>query len=477
MKKVLIITYYWPPSGGAGVQRWLKFSRYLPQYGIEPFVITVDKDYASYPQPDPSLEKDVPGQLKVFKTRSFEVLRVVARLFGKDKMPYGGFANIDDAGSPLQTILRFIRGNFFIPDARKGWNRYALKKSAELISLHGIETVITTGPPHSTHLVGRKLKQKTGVRWIADFRDPWTDIYYYKRLLHTPLANSIDRRLERKVLEEADRVIAVNSSTARLLGSKTGRLDAGSIEVITNGYDEEDFKEPAAPATSVTRPDPVASGTTGSAVAPGTRPDPDTKAVSPDPDTPAGSPAPPADFTITYSGTISGQYRPKVFFRAFSKLIGQHPGIRFRLQIAGSVAAGTEKEIKESGLAGNYEYLGYLSHEELVSLLKSSTALLYMFPDIQSYSGSSGKLFEYLAAGRPVIAVDSAGSDAAAIIAECDAGKSFTREDEEGLYSYMNELVERFKKEGSLTAGNGRQVEYTRKNLTGRLARLITSTS
>ncbi len=441
MKKVLIITYYWPPSGGAGVQRWLKFSKYLPHHGIEPFVLTVDEHHASYPQVDPTLVKDVPGGLKVFKTRSFEVLRVVARLFGKDKVPYGGFANIDYSGSFLQTILRFIRGNFFIPDARKGWNRYALKKAFELISTHGIETVITTGPPHSTHLVGRRLKRRFGIRWIADFRDPWTDIYYYSHLLHTPVANMTDRRLERMVLEEADRVIAVNSSTARLLKNKPGRIDAGRIGVITNGYDEEDFNVQAAPAA------------------------------------PAGSPATPADFTITYSGTISGQYRPQVFFRAFSKLIEQHPGIRFKLQIAGSVAADTEKEIKESGLAGNYEYLGYLGHEELVALLRSSTALLYLFPDIHSYSGSSGKLFEYLAAERPVIAIDSAGSDAAAIIAECEAGRSFTRDEHDQLLSYLNELVEKFKKEGGLSAGNGLQVKYTRKNLAGHLARLIAETS
>jgi hypothetical protein len=197
-RKVLIITYYWPPSGGAGVQRWLKFAKYLPEFGVEPIVLTVDPKYASYPQRDESLEKDIHQKLKVYKTKTFEPLNLLSGILGKKNVPYGGFTNVNKK-SFLQTILRFIRGNFFIPDARVGWNNYAYKKAKEIIEEYKIDTVITTSPPHSTQLIGLELKKKLSITWIADFRDPWTDIYYYKDLLHTCLAKRLDKNKEQEV--------------------------------------------------------------------------------------------------------------------------------------------------------------------------------------------------------------------------------------------------------------------------------------
>lgn len=427
MKKVLIITYYWPPSGGAGVQRWLKFSRYLPEFGIDPYVLTVDKRYASYPQIDPSLEKNINPGLKVFRTKSFESLRIFSGIFGKEKVPYGGFSNVEK-NSFFNFVFRFIRGNFFIPDARIGWNRYAFKKAVELIRQYDIDTVITTGPPHSTHLIGLRLKRSANIRWIADFRDPWTDIYYYSWMLHTPVAKRIDLRSEKRVLENADKLIAVNNSTGELLRKKIDSKDGGKICVITNGFDQDDFDQPGT-ATE--------------------------------------------EFVITYSGSISGRYRPEIFFKAFSRLIKKHSDLKFRFRIAGSLSPETEKEIKDHGLNDYFEYSGYVSHEKLVTYLKSSSALLYVFPETPDYSGSSGKLFEYLAAGRPIIAIDAPGSDASAIIQECEAGRSFSRDDEQGLIKYLDSLVEEFRQKGETSAGNGNHKNYSRKKLTRDLAGLI----
>ncbi len=427
MKKVLIITYYWPPSGGAGVQRWLKFAKYLPEFGIEPYVLTVDPGFASYPQTDKSLEEEIPGNLKVFKTRSLEVLRIISGLFGKDQVPYGGFSNIENKGLK-QTVLRFIRGNFFIPDARIGWKRYALKKAREIIRHYDIRTIVTTGPPHSTHLIGLKLKKRLPVKWIADFRDPWTDIYYYSDMLHTPVAKSIDRRKEKIVLENADRVIAINKSTSELLKSKINIRDEGKFTVITNGFDEDDFNIPVSPAR---------------------------------------------EFIITYSGNLSEHYRPRVFFKALSRVKAGHPGIRFRFRVAGCISPFTEREIKEHGLNDIYENLGYVGHQKLTGLLKNSTVLLYAFPETVSYSGSSGKLYEYLATGRPVISIDSPGSDAAAIIRECEAGKNFSRDDEAGMFEYLCHLVEVFSMGGEVKAGNGLHRKYSRRRLAADLSRLL----
>lgn len=413
------------------MQRWLKFSKYLPSFGIEPYVLTVDSRYASYPQKDEGLVDDVPHDLKVFTTKSFEPLNIISGLLGKDKIPYGGFSNVNK-NSVLQTILRFIRGNFFIPDARKGWNRYAWKKAAGLIKRYDIPTVITTGPPHSTHLTGLKLKKKLRIEWIADFRDPWTDIYYYTDMLHTPLARRIDGSKEKRVLETADKIIVNCQSNKELLETKIDIKETEKFSVITNGYDEDDFSGQA-----------------------------------------LYYPASPDEFVITYSGTMSEHYRPGLFFSVLSKLVERNPDVKFRFTLAGNLSASAERQIREYGINNIFDYPGYISHPKLVALLKSSSALLYLFPETAYDKGVAGKLFEYLAVKKPVIAIGSGDSDAAAIIDECDAGRSFNHEEELPLSEYLDELVRNFKTKGKTAAGNGNHLGYTRRNLTSALARLI----
>ena len=240
MKKILIITYYWPPSGGAGVQRWLKFSKYLPEFGYTPIILTVDEKEASYAQLDYSLLQEVDPALQVHKTRTFEPYNLYRKLSKKKEIPYGGFSNQKKI-TLFERFSRMIRGNLFVPDPRRGWNRYALKKALDLISSEQIDVVVTSGPPHSTHLIGNRIKERTGIRWIADFRDPWTDIYYYKELYHAGLATWFDKQLEKKVLSHADKIITVSEEVGKLLLKKipgTGE----KIVVIPNGYDEADFE-------------------------------------------------------------------------------------------------------------------------------------------------------------------------------------------------------------------------------------------
>ena len=174
MQKVLIVTYYWPPGSGAGVQRWLKFSRYLPQYGWDPFILTVDPQYAAYPAIDNSMTSEVPENLNVHKTKANDFFRYYKK--DKSRIPSSGFASDEEKGFK-SLITRFIRGNFFIPDPRRGWNGYAFKKACEIIESQKINHVITTSPPHSTQLIGLKLKRKyPAIKWIADLRDPWVSV-------------------------------------------------------------------------------------------------------------------------------------------------------------------------------------------------------------------------------------------------------------------------------------------------------------
>jgi glycosyltransferase involved in cell wall biosynthesis len=427
VKKVLIITYYWPPSGGSGVQRWLKFVKYLPEYEIQPLVLTVDPAYAWYPQSDPGLGNDISTDVQVYKTRSFEFLKIVSRIFGRKKVAYGGFTNVDKK-NPLQVFLRFMRGNFFIPDARVGWSRYAFREARKLIIKNGIDTIITTGPPHSTHLTGLRLKKELNIRWIADFRDPWTDIFYYADMLHTPVARKLDLRKEKKVLQSADRIIAVNRTVGKLLAAKIDSGVTEKVTIITNGFDEEDFK------FNFPRE---------------------------------------KDFIITYSGIISCSYKPEIFFRALSDTIKKHPEVTFKFRLAGNLSSDIEGKIKNHDLESVFEYHGYVSHHVLVGLLKSSSALLYVFPETMKYSGTSGKLFEYLAACRPIISIDAPDSEASAIIEECQAGNSFTRDDYEGIRNYLEHLVGEHKKNDEIRSGNGAHINYSRRKLTGKLSGVI----
>ncbi len=445
MKKILVITYYWPPSGGAGVQRWLKFVKYLPEYGYEPVVLTVDEESASYAQMDQSLAGEVDPRIKVVRTPSFEPYNLYLKLSGKKEIPFGGFTN-EGSVSFLQRIFRFIRGNLFIPDPRKGWNRYALKAAKKIADQEKIEAVITTGPPHSTHLIGYHLKKSRGIKWIADFRDPWTDIYYYKDLSHTSLAKRYDRKLESKVLNSCDKVITVGYELKKLLESKmeTGerRRETGNaspvsskVHVITNGYDTEDFKNQ--------KPSPV-----------------------------SGLPSPVSDlkFYITYAGTISSYYRMEGFIDALADLpeeIRQQIYVRF----VGNISPVVNDLFAKAGLSSQIEMTGYVAHDISIDYLFQSGALLLLIPDVSENKGIlTGKFFEYLATGKPILAIGPTDGDVAEILKESGAGFIYPYDDvaaiKECIFGLFNDKREAY--------GSSQAIEkYSRKSLAGVLAGII----
>jgi glycosyltransferase involved in cell wall biosynthesis len=418
MKKVLIITYYWPPSGGAGVQRWLKFAKYLPEFGWQPIILTVDPEYASYPQRDESLLLEVDPNCPVYTTKSFELYNLYKLISGKKEVPYGGFANETKEGL-FQKASKFLRGNFLLPDPRKGWNKYALKKAAELIREFNIDKVVTTSPPHSTQLIGLELKQKFNIRWIADLRDPWTDIYYYNQFKHTALARKIDQKYEREVVENADLLITVSEDVKRIFAEKSDLPVAAKTIVIPNGFDEDDFRIKNLPT--------------------------ELKKV------------------ITYTGTISEAYDVDGFLKALSSL-DEKLKSQLLFRFVGKVPLSVEQKFRAAGL--ELELVGYVDHPKSIEYLLRSDLLLLVIPKVKNNRGIlTGKFFEYLASQKPILAIGSTDGDLAKIIQETESGKLFDYSDNDGMKAYLNSVFNI-----SFQANTAKAAKYSRQNLTKLLA-------
>jgi glycosyltransferase involved in cell wall biosynthesis len=417
VKNLLIITYYWPPAGGAGVQRWLKFSKYLPEFGWNPIILTVDPDQGSYPQRDESLLKEVRDEVEVFRTHSFEPLQLYAKAVGKDRVPYGGFSNQKSNSS----FSRFIRGNFFIPDARRGWNRYAIAKAKEIISTRTIDCVVTTGPPQSTHLIGLDLKRDLGIKWGIDLRDPWTDIYYNEKMLRTPWAEKHDAKLEKQTLEEADFCITVSKGFAELFNRKVER----EYHVVTNGFDEQDLVDENPRNSRESK-----------------------------------------KLIISYTGTMSDIYDPDVFFEALASYKGS-----FEFRIAGSISEGVQKKIDDYGISKSVNYLGYLTHADALKEMSQADLLLLISPMVKNSKGIiPGKLFEYLAAGKPILAIaEDDKCDVAVILSDTKGGLFFSRENLKGLSNFLESLPNNFEFIPNIEAINN----YNRKTLTEKLVSII----
>jgi len=428
MKKVLIITYYWPPSGGPGVQRWVKFVKYMVKLGLEPIVLTVDPEYASYPQKDETLLKDIPGQVKVYRTKSFELYSLYKRFSSNKEIPYGGFVNTKTIDTK-EKILRFIRGNLFIPDPRRGWCKYAEKKAKEIIREHEIETVITTSPPHSTQLIGLRLKKKLNIKWIADFRDPWTDIFYYNQLYPTRLATTIQKKLELKVISNCDGLITVSDDLMRLLIEKEKSLKR-KIYKIPNGFDPDDF------ATNEQIPKDEF-------------------------------------FNISYVGTLSEDYPVDGLIDGIKQLdntVKKNVKIRF----IGRLNDKVYDQFILAGLEKHIEIIGYVPHKKAIEYMHSSDVLLLVIPDITNNSGIlTGKLFEYLAVSQPILLLGPEEGDAAKIIKETHSGVICNYHDNEKITNSIQNLYNKKKNLPKNKLTNQDILKYSREEQTKELIRIL----
>jgi glycosyltransferase involved in cell wall biosynthesis len=395
--KVLIISYYWPPSGGSGVQRWMYFSKYLEEFGVVPTVITVKENQASYSSLDESLIQEV-QHVRVFKTSTLEPIRLYSFLKSgntKKSIPQGNVGG--KKPGMMDKMARFIRANYFIPDARVGWNPYAFKKAKQLLQHEKFDWVISTGPPHSTHLVGLKLKKELGINWLADFRDPWTEVYYNELFKRTKKKEAKDAQLEMDVLTHADKVLTVGPSMQALLQQKltTGKE---KVSYIFNGFDKTKFD----------------------------------KAVKQNF----------TEFTIAYIGTLSSNYPYVSLIEALKIFTKKNPSQKIKLLFAGKIEEDVLRdfEMMKSDLV-DLDVRGIISHAEALSLMKSANLLFMCLPMIENASiFVSGKLLEYLASEKPILGILDPNSDAAFLIENHSNGKVFGQVDISEIAAFIEEV-------------------------------------
>lgn len=424
MKKVLIITYYWPPAGGPGVQRWLKFVKYLKEFGVEPVVyIPENPDYPFY---DESLQAEVPKDITILKQKIFEPY-FLANFFSRKqaKEISSGIIAEEKKQNFIQKLLLFIRGNFFIPDARKFWVKPSVKFLSKYLLKNNINTIITTGPPHSVHLIGRALKRKHKFRWIADFRDPWTQIGYHKKLKLMEDSEKKHLNLEKSVLQEASEIITTSFTTKK----EFEKITPQPITVITNGYDFH-------PETDV------------------------------DLD---------KNFSISHIGSLLSGRDPKNLWQVLKELIEENEAFAndFILVLVGTVSDEVLRSIKAAGIEKNLKLLGYVPHYEAQKIQKRSQVLLLTEINSEDTRGIiPGKVFEYLASKRPIIALGPEKWDVEKILFETGSGNFFSYCEKVELKSRILDYYELYKID-NLRSDSKNIEKYSRKNLTGKLAELI----
>jgi glycosyltransferase involved in cell wall biosynthesis len=421
MEKILLINYYWPPCGGPAVQRWLDITNYIEAKGIQTYVVTIDEKVATFPSYDASLQNRIAKSTKVFKTDTSELFDIYKKFVGNGKVPTTGLVDEPNPGF-LKKVARFIRGNFFLPDPRIGWNKHAYKMAKTLIEQHNIKVVFTAGPPQSTHLVGLKLKREfPHVKWVTDIHDYWTEVSHLKLFYRTKIATYFDRKLERKVLVNADVIMTHCRSSKKIFSERIKEIEASKIFVHTMGFNEALFQ-----------------------------PRPRVKQN---------------EFVIAYVGSIGAHYEPGPFLKAFKKAVGSCSGIPIKLKFVGSCSQEIKNLILSEKLEKQTEETGYLPHQLAVDYLFSSSALLLINPKFgQEKIHVPGKLYEYLAAFKPIVSISPSNSESEQIIKQMNAGKNFERGDIDGIAGYLIQLIKEWeeKKEIDLPV-NDEVFRYSRK--------------
>lgn len=424
-QKVLIISYYWPPAGGPGVQRWLKFVKYLPDFNYQPVVYIPSNP--TYAMVDNHMEQDLGKDVTIIKNKISEPYKL-AKLFWPTKSSTLSAGMIPSERKQTKTdkFLLAVRGNFFIPDARKGWvNSSVTFLKDYLVKNPDITKVITTGPPHSMHLIGLALKKELDIKWVADFRDPWTTIGYHKDLKLMWYAKNKHLKLEKEVLETADHILVTSQGTKREFSQKTKR----PITVITNGYDTIN----------------------------------------------TGKVALDEKFTLAHVGSFLSDRNPRVLWKALAELCKENPSFKksFELKLIGKVSQDIFDTIKEFGLDTAMNYMGYLSHLEAYKQMKASQVLLLVEIDSENTKCIiPGKIFEYMASERPILAIGPEESDFFDIILSTNTGKVSLYSEKDQIKEIIMDYFEKYQNKQLYSHAMGLQY-YSRKKLTQALSKVL----
>lgn len=423
-KKVLIITYYWPPAGGPGVQRWLKFVKYLPEFGVQPIVYIPENP--TYPIIDEQLVQEVSNEVVIIRNKIFEPYQLASFLSkNKTKKMNSGIIPNQKKQSFLDKAFLWIRGNLFIPDARVFWVKPSVNFLQQYIKENQIDTIVTSGPPHSLHLIGLELQKRLAVKWIADFRDPWTTIGYHKALRLTNFAASTHKKLEKQVLNAADSILVTSKTTKAEFEAITSK----PITVITNGYDSEEVS-----AQVLDR-----------------------------------------KFSLAHIGSLLSERNPLALWESLVELCEEHATFKSDLEIKliGAVSQEVLGTIERVGLNAYVNNLGYVSHKEAIAHQRKSQVLLLIEIDsIDTKSIIPGKLFEYMVSTRPIIAIGPKDSDFAEIITQTNTGVFFEYSDKVKLKSVILDYYNQFL-QGKLQSHPVGLQQFSRKSLTQELAILL----
>jgi len=426
MKRVLIITYYWPPSGGSGVQRWLKMSKYLPENGWQPVIYTAKN--AEYPVEDASLQDDVAPETEVIRQPIIEPYTLYKKFLGiniTDKVKAGFINEGTKKTTWKENLSIWLRGNFFIPDARCWWIRPSIKFLSKYLKEHPVDAMISTGPPHSMHLIAKTLQKKLNIPWIADFRDPWTDIDFYQDLKLTKYSDRKHHQLENQVLTKATKVVTVGWNCARTLENH----GAKDVKIITNGFDEIIDNEP------ICNQNIVNDG-----------------------------------FTMSHIGIIGANRNPEKFWEALGELM--IPGLK--IQLIGQIDNSVVGSIKRNNIENNVGITPYIPHNQVIEIQRKSQVLLLFINNTPNAKGVlTGKIFEYLASGRPILCIGPEDGDCAKIIAETQAGVVVDFNDKEKMKSVILNLYQNYKDNQLVTKRNEMVEKYSRKNLAKEYANLL----
>ncbi|MCK5052247.1 MAG: glycosyltransferase family 4 protein [Candidatus Cloacimonetes bacterium] len=418
MKKLLVIVYYWPPCGGVGVQRWLRFIKYLPQLGWEPTVLTTYN--GDYPAIDESLLKNIPKGIKVIRTKTPTFSGMYRRFSkkGESKIPHGSL-EINPTDSPFKKMSIWIRLNLVIPDARKIWNKFAYQAARKELLKNKYDAVITTGPPHSTHLIGLKLKKKFNINWIADFRDPWTQMGYLKNVKRLKITSCFDGLLENKVVKTCDTVIAASQKIISDLNCSPDK-----IHLITNGFDPQDYKEIQK------------------------------KKID-------------ENFNLNYFGTLPPESNPISVLEAITQLYKK--GLTdIKMNFWGNTSVEVIEQLNKLDDSGIVKFHKHTDHNKAIELMFNSSMLLLMINNVKNNEGIiTAKIFEYMGSGVTILGVGPTSSEPATILYETGSGKMFQYEKVDEIAEYIESVYKLWKQGKEI--GSKDIEKYSCVNLTKKL--------
>ena len=433
MKRVLIISYYWPPTGGSGVQRWVKFAKYLPSEGWQPVIYTPENPEQL--AVDESLAAEVPEAAEVVKTRiiePYELYKKLLRRSGHSKEAVEVNPVNAQNKSLLQKAAMWVRGNLFRPDPRCLWIGPSVRFLKKYLSEHPVDLIVSTGPPQSMHMIGLRLSRETGLPWIADFRDPWTKIFYFKHLSMTPATERWHKKMEKMVLDEASAVVAVSP----LVQQEFQAMTDTPVELITNGFDECDFSS-----------EPCTEAYGGAS----------------------------QEFTITHTGLFAADGNPTVLWDVLAEKCHADEAFRklLRIKLIGKTDDQILKALKDRGLEESLINMGYQTHSVAVDQQRQASVLILPLRKEPEYRAVlPGKLFEYLASQRPILGIGQPDGAMAMIVNETGTGTVIDWNDKEGISQYIEQCWKRHL-EGRLSSDGADLSRFTRRSLTRRMAGLF----